>query len=213
MSEQPDLATAWEQAKKIILDEMGDFNRSLWEGVTLAKPLQLDGDTLVLGIPPGKMATGSLLTSTAHGQLVRDAASRALGRTVQVVLVEGTDAGAWEREKQRRETLRELAERQAELKRAAAATTATWAALYEEVGRIFGQTRDRRFPTSRAAMMAKALLATRDAEARAVEADPDATELHTQQLNRTLERIALLAEVPSTMAAVEYMRVKALKHE
>ena len=125
--------------------------------------------------------------------------------------VEGTDAGAWEREKQRRETLRSWPNARAELKRAAAGTTATWAALYEEVGDLRADARST-LPT-RAAMMAKALLATRDAEARAVEADPDAMELHTQQLNRTLERIALLAEVPSTMAAVEYMRVKALKHE
>lgn len=213
MSEQPDLAAAWEKAKKIILDEMGDFNRSLWEGATLAQPIQLDGDTLVLGIPPGKMAPGSQLTSTAHGQLVRDAASRALGRPVQIVLVEGTDAGAWEREKERQEARRTLAERQAERTRATAGTTATWAQLYEDVGEVFGQTRDRRYATSRAQMMAKALLATRDAEARAIAADPNATELHTQQLNRTLERIALLAEVPATMAAVEYLRVKALKKE
>jgi len=213
MSEQPDLTAAWEQAKKTLLDEMGDFNRTLWEGANLAQPIQLDGDTLVLGIPPGKMSVGSQLTSTAHGHLVRDAASRALGQQVQVVLVEGTDPGAWEREKERQEARRVLAERQAERTRATAGTTATWANLYEEVAEIFGQTRDRRYPTSRAAMMARALLAARDAEQRALAADPDATELHTQQLNRTLERIALLAEVPATMTAIEYMRVKALKKE
>ncbi len=99
-----------------------------------------------------------------------------------------------------------LAERQAARSRTSATAQAVWAELYEEVGKAFGATRDRRYATSRAAMFAKALLAACDAEQRAYEQEPDAAELHEQQLNRTLERVATLSEVPPTMVAIEYVR-------
>ncbi len=211
MSEQPDLNAIWEQAKQTILEDMGDFNRSLWDAANAAQPLALEGEDFVLGIAPGKMSVGSHLTSTANGPLVRNAVQRAVGRAVSVALIEGTDAGAWEREKDRRERRATLAERQAARSRASATAQAVWAELYEEVGKAFGATRDRRYATSRAAMFAKALLAACDAEQRAYEQEPEAAELHEQQLNRTLERIATLSEVPPTMVAIEYMRVKSLK--
>lgn len=213
MSEQPDLKAVWDRAKQIILEDMGDFNRSLWDAANTAQALALEGDTFVLGMPPGKMALGSHLTSVANGPLVRRSVARALGREVTVEVIEGTDPGAWEREKERREKRAQFAERQAATRRATAGVQAVWGSLYEEIGRIFGATRDRRYATSRARMMAKALLAVYEAEKKAFEADPDAGELHEQQLNRNLERIATLAEVPGTVAAMEYLRVKSLKKE
>ena len=117
----------------------------------------------------------------------------------------------WEREQERREARAQMAEQTAASRRAMAGTAATWTDLYDEVARIFGATRDRRFATARAAMMAKALLATAEVDRKAHEEDPGAEDLHRQQLNRTLERIAILAEAPATMIAVEYLRVKSRK--
>jgi len=213
MSEQPDLNAIWEQAKQIILAEMGDFKKGLWDGANAAQPLALDEDAFVLGLPPGQMSMGSQLTSTANGPLVRESVSRALGREVKVELVEGTDPAAWEREKERRELRIKLAERQATTRRARATAQGIWTELYEEIGRIFGATRDRRYATQRAAMMARALLATYEAERKAMDQEPDAAELHEQQLNRALERIATLAETTGTMAAVEYLRVKSMRRD
>ncbi len=208
MSEQPDLNAIWEQAKQSILDAMPDLNRSLWAGAQAAQPLALDGDTFVLGVPPGKMAQGSHLISTANGPMVRAAVSAAVGREVQIELVEGTDLGAWEREKERRELRIKLAERQAAARRATATAQGIWTELYEEVGKIFGATRDRRYATRRAGMMTRALGAIYEAERKATEQEPQAGEMHEQQLNRALERIATLAEVPGTFVAVEYLRMK-----
>ena len=144
---------------------------------------------------------------------MRESVSRALGREVKVELVEGTDPAAWEREKERRELRIKLAERQATTRRARATAQGIWTELYEEIGRIFGATRDRRYATQRAAMMARALLATYEAERKAMDQEPDAAELHEQQLNRALERIATLAETTGTMAAVEYLRVKSMRRD
>lgn len=213
MSEQHDLSAIWKQAREKLLDEMGDFNRSLWEAANAAEPLVLEEDTFVLGIPPGKMGLGSHLTSTANGPLVRRCVEAVLGRSVSVELVEGTDPRAWEREKERREVREQIAVREQQKARETAAARAIWTALYEEVGRLFGHVRDRRFPIARAQMFAKALLALRDAEEKAYGEEPGATEFHEEQLNRNVTRIATLADVPETVVAVEYLRVKRMKKE
>ncbi len=211
MSEEQDLDAIWEQVREKILDEMGDFNRSLWDAANAAEPLVLDDDTFVLGIEPGEMRLGSHLTSTANGPLVRQCVESVLGRSVEVELIEGTDAEAWEREQERRRVREEMVERRQQRQRETAGARAIWSQLYDDLGKMFGSARDRRFPTARAKMFGKALIAMRDAEEKAYEEDPDADDLHQEQLNRNVGRVATLAELPETVVAVEYMRVKRMK--
>lgn len=213
MSEQQDLNAIWEQARAKLLDAMGDFNRSLWDAANAAEPLALEEDTFVLGIPPGKMALGSHLNSTANGPLVRSCVQEVVGRPVNIELVEGTEPEAWEREKERRRIREEMAQRRQERERETAGARAIWGSLYEELGRLFGGVRERRFPVTRAKMFGKALLAMRDAESEAYAEEPDADEYHQEQLNRMVSRISTLAEVPETMVAVEYLRVKSMKKD
>jgi hypothetical protein len=211
MSEQQDLDPIWEQAREELLDRMGDFNRSLWDAANAAEPLVLDDETFVLGMPPGKMSLGSHLTSTANGPLVRQCVEEVVGREVEVELVEGTDPEAWEREKERRRLREEMAQKKQQRQRETAGARAIWGSLYEELGELFGSVRERRFPITRAKMFAKALLAMRDAEEKAYEEEPEAADTHEEQLNRNVDRIATLAEVPETVVAVEYLRVKRMK--
>jgi len=213
MSEQQDLSPIWEQAREKLLDGMGDFNRSLWDAANAAEPLALDGDVFVLGMPPGQMALGSHLTSTANGPLVRDCVAQVVGKPMQVELVEGTEPEVWDREKERRRLREKMAQRQQERARETAGAREIWGTLYEEIGQLFGSTRERRFPVIRAQRFAKALLAMRDAEEKAYEEEPNATETHEEQLNRNVSRIATLAEVPETMVAVEFLRIKRMKKD
>jgi hypothetical protein len=213
MSEQQDLDAIWQQAREKLLDEMGDFNRSLWDAANAAQPLMLDEDTFVLGIDPGKMGLGSHLTSTANGPLVRRVVEGVVGHPVHVELVEGTGPDAWEREKKSREVREQMAARQQQAMRETAGARAIWGGLYEELGQLFGSVRERRFPMVRAQMFAKALLAMRDAETRAIEQEPEAQQFHEEQLNRNITRIATLSDVPETIVAVEYLRVRRVKSD
>lgn len=211
MSETQDLDTLWEQSRERILDNMGDFNRSLWDAANAAVPLVLEDDVLVLGIPPGKMALGSHLNSTANAPLVRQSVEQVLDRPVQIELVEGTDPEAWEREKDRRRRREEMAARQQARARETAGARAIWGELYEDLGELFGSVRERRFAITRAKMFGRALLAMRDAEEKAWSEEPDAEDTHEEQLNRNIGRIADLAEIPEAVVAVEYLRVKRMK--
>lgn len=213
MSEEKNLDEVWEQAREKLLERMDGFNRSLWDAATEATPLALDEGVFVLGMPPGKMSLGSHLNSTANGPMVRQCIEDALGESIELELIEGTDAGAWEREKQRRETRERVATQRRQAAQETAGARAIWSRLHTRIGEIFGSARDRRFPTMRAQMLAKALLALRDMEVEALEEDPDAEELHEQELNRNIDRIAGFAEVPATFVAVEYLRVRRAKKD
>ncbi len=211
MSEEQNLDEIWEQAREKVLDRMDGFNRSLWDAANEAKALTFEDGVFVLGVPPGKMSLGSHLTSTANGPMVRQCVEDVLGESVELELIEGTDLEAWEKTKERREARAQIAERQREVARETAGARSVWSGLHERIGEIFGSARDRRFPLTRAEKLAKALLAVREMEQEALEEDPDAGELHERELNRNIDRIANLAEVPATFVAVEYLRLKRSK--
>lgn len=206
MSEPLDLKTAWQRVQQVLHE--GEINRSLWNAAALATPLTVEDDLLVLGFPPGNMREASYLTSTTNRQQVNRALEAVFGRRLTVETIEGTDEGAWQREKERRALAAEQAKSSFEARLLKGARVA-WAELYEEIGRTFGSARERRFPLSRARTLVQALKLTLQAEQKAREQEPNSDELHTQQLNRTIDRIAVLAELPATLVAIEYLRLKA----
>ncbi len=205
MSDQPDVRAIWDKFDELIHE--GDINRSLWDAAAIATPLELDGDLLVIGFAPGKMRDASYLTSGANRPLVMASLEEAVGRRVTLETIEGTDPEAWEREKARREMAIQQAQTAHE-SRLVKGAQIVWLDLYEEIGKTFGSARERRFPLSRARTLIKTLKLAVEAEEKARAEEPDNEELHTQQLNRTIDRIATFAELPGTMVAVEYLRAK-----
>lgn len=205
MRDQPDIRAIWDKFDELIHE--GDINRSLWDAAAVATPLELDGDLLVIGFAPGKMRDASYLTSGANRPLVMASLEEAVGRRVTLETIEGTDPEAWEREKARREMAIQQAQT-AHKSRLVKGAQIVWLDLYEEIGKVFGSARERRFPLSRARTLIKTLKLAAEAEEKARAEEPDNEELHTQQLNRTIDRIATFAELPGTMVAVEYLRAK-----
>lgn len=213
MAEERDLNDIWREAREVVIGLLDRADRQLFDAWEAVKPLVLDGDTFVLGVAPGGMAVASRLTSTARRPLVSQAVSQVIGRPVQLELIEGTEPEAWEREKERRARREQMAEERGRVARQTAGARAVWAELYEQLSKIFGASRERRFATVRAERFVEALRAVREAEQKARAADPDAEDVHEHQLNRNLERIATLADVPVTVVAIEYSRARSAKGE
>jgi hypothetical protein len=205
MSDQINLDKLWQQVQEHLHE--GDIDRSLWDAAAVAKPLVLEDDVLVLGLRPADMRHASYLTSTLQKPKVQDAVEAALGRRVDIETIEGTTLEAWEHEKERQVHRAERAEAQLRTRMAAAGAERIWGDLHEQVGKAFGAARDRRFPLSRARMVASALKAIREAEERAHEEEPEAGEAHDNQVNRALDRVAVFAEMPPTVVAIEYLRM------
>ncbi len=208
MSDQPDVKALWQTIQDVLHE--GDINRSLWDAAARAVPLTLEEDVFVVGFEPGKMREASYLTSGGNRPQVMAALERVVGRRVELHTVEGTTMAAWESEKTRREINVEQAQASYEARNLKGAR-ATWAQLYEAIGETFGGSRARRFAINRASTFVKALKVAIEAEEQARAEEPDLDDIHFQQLNRTLERIATLAELPPTVVAVEYLRLKATR--
>ena len=208
MSEQTDINAAWKRVQELLRE--GEINRSLWDAAETAKPLALEDDVLVLGFVPGQMRQASYLTADGNRPQMNTALEGVFGRRMRLETIEGADPGAWEREKQRRETLTQKSRATLEA-RQLKGSRVIWAELYEEIGKLFGTARERRFAINRARTLVKALDLTLDAEDRARAEEPDNEDAHFQQLNRTIDRIATFAELPASMVAVEYMRLRAAR--
>jgi len=208
MSEQPDLKATWQRVQDLLHE--GEINRSLWDAAAAAVPLTIEDDTLVLGFKPGQMREASYLTSGANRPQMNAALEGAFGRRVRLETIEGTDSEAWEREKQRREIAADQASATHDARQLRGARV-VWAELYESISKAFGTARERRFALSRARTLVQVLKLTVEAEQKARAEEPENDELHTQHLNRTIDRIATLAELPATIVAVEYLRLKAAK--
>ncbi len=206
MSEQMDLEELWKQAQEALVAE--DTSRSVWDAARAAVPIALEDEALVLGFTPLNMKHASYLTSTLNKPKVQNAVEHVLGRRVDIVTVEGDTVEAWEREKERQARRAEAAAARLRESVAAAGTELIWQELYEEIGKIFRSVRDRRFPLSRGKMVTTALKQVLDAEKRAHEEDPEGADVGNKAINRAIDRIATLAEMPATTVAIEYLRMR-----
>lgn len=206
MSGQMDLGELWQQVQEEL--HKGDINRSLWDAAAVATPLVLEEDVLVLGLAPVDMRHASYLTSTANRPQVQQAVATVLGRRVDIRTVEGTTVESWEHEKEREAYRAQTAEARLRSRMAAAGIEQIWADMHEGIGQAFGGARERRFALSRARMVASALRVVREAEGRVREADPEAGDVHEKEINRAIDRIAVLAEIPATIVAIEHLRMK-----
>lgn len=205
MSEQMDLQNLWQQIQEKLVAE--DTTRSVWDAARVAVPLALEEEVLALGFTPADMKHASYLTSTLNKPKVQNAIEKVLGRRVDVVTIEGATLEDWEQEKQRQVYRAESAAAQLRERVEAAGTEAIWQELYEEIGTTFRSARDRRFPLSRGKMVATALKELLDTEKRARDEDPEGTETRNMAINRAIDRIATLAEMPATTVAIEYLRM------
>jgi len=205
MSEPTDINAAWKRVQQALRE--GDINRSLWDAAEIAKPLTIEDDLVVLGFSPGQMRQASYLTADANRPQVNRALEAVFGRRMHLETVEGTDDGAWEREKQRRETTARKSKATLEARQLKGARI-IWAELSEEISKLFGAARERRFPINRARTLIRALNMTLEAEDRARAEEPEADEAHFQALNRIIDRIATFGELPALIVAVEYLRLR-----
>ena len=209
MSEQMNLEEMWQQVQEKLVAE--DTNRSVWDAARVAVPLALEEEVLALGFTPANMKHASYLTSTLNKPKVQNAIEKVLGRRVNVVTVEGATVEAWKQEKGREAHRAESAAAQLRERVAAAGTEAIWQELYDEIGNTFRSVRDRTFPLSRGKMVATALRQLLDSEKHAHDEDPEGTDVHNKAINRAIDRIAALAEMPATTVAIEYLRMRGAK--
>lgn len=210
MSEQEpelDLERLWKETNEILRE--GPINRALWDAAEAAKPLALDGDLLVLGLPASEFRHASYLQTDINRAKLRQILHARTGRFLDLRVIEGTTPEAWERTKQRERAAEEKA--LAGIRRAATykGAEAAWETANQEVSAIFTGVRARAYATVKARLLAKVFPVVLRAEQEARAQERGDEEAHERYLNRLLDRIATHVDLPPTAVALEYLRYAA----
>ena len=165
----------------------------------------IDDDTVVVGLQPAQMRFGSYIETGRNKAQLQQLLAQISGRHLDVRVIEGTTVAHWERIKQRESAGMQAATADVRARTAQKDARAIWNGGAEQIYEIFTGTRARARGTDLARLMGKSVVAMREVERAARQETPDDDELHSQQLNRIIDRVATYCSVPSTIVALEYL--------
>ncbi len=205
MAEDLDAQQLWEDMTQLLHE--GDLNPRLWDAVDAVTPLVVDQDTVIVGLEPAQMQHASYVATGQNKAHLQDLLEQVAGRRLDIRAISGTTVASWERTKQREAAGVEKAVAQAHTRTAQKGARDVWRQGLENVVEIFTGSRARARGTDLARLMAQALARrTYEVEQAAREEAPGDEELHDQQVNRIIDRIATYCNVSATVVALEYLR-------
>ena len=209
MSEEVNVKELWEQTRQMLHE--GPVNRALWDAAATVQPITIDQDTLILGLTAGQMQHASYLETAINKSRLQQILQTLTGRHLDLRVITGTAYDDWNRLKQREQASMDTTTATARARVAGQTIVNTWRDGAQEVINIFAGTRARARSIHLAQLLIKALPLIWEVEQRARQQDPEAEELHSQQLDRILERVATYCNLPPPVVALEYLRYRSAK--
>jgi len=196
---------AWEQVSSLLVKE--DVAPAVWEAARAAEALVVEEGTFVLGFSPANMRHASYLETSTTASIIRKLLKQVTGQDLQLRCIEGNTIEAWENVKAREQATVERLSGAVRQRSESRAAQGVWDELSEKVSAMCKEAIGSDLPLTSAKLVAGALPVIMEGEAAARKADPDATEVHERQLNRVLERLGTLCNLPATAVALEYLRL------
>jgi hypothetical protein len=200
-----DAATVWKSANAEL--HKGDLIPSLWEAAANATPIMIDGDVLVLGFPSAEIGLRSHLESAPNRARLRKIVSAVAGRDMEVRVVEGVTAEAWEAVKARESQTEALRGEKAEREFAARSQLVGWEQLRDQLNKQFADQASSRTPQLLAAYLVEVLPLVKKTYETVRESGTVTDEINERQLSRVIDKIAAQCNVPSTLVALELQRL------
>lgn len=171
--------------------------RTLYRALDALKPVLIEGETVVLGLPHEEYPLAGHLNAPNVRRWIEQYLGEAYGFQPNLVIIEGTTLADWQLHLRKQEELRKLSEQTARKQSQVSRAYTTWDSLYEQVGRKFAETSGRSFALNRARYLHEMVQMVREAlQKLPLESDQD-----ERQLNRVIERIATNSETPATLVA------------
>ncbi|MCX7599055.1 MAG: hypothetical protein N2512_09345 [Armatimonadetes bacterium] len=205
-SGQNDLEKLWQRVNEQL--RRGPVNRGLWDAALTAKPITIEGDLLVLGVPPREARYVSYLETAVNRRQVLEILHSITGRPLDFRVIEGTGLDDWERVKEVERLATERASAGLGAQVAARTSTEAWEQLGETLLKMFSGSA-LRYPLNLAQTFNRALAVVYETDFRVRAEDPENEALHDKHLNRICERLATHCELPATLVALEYLRYRA----
>ena len=206
MSQQPDLDQLWQQVNEAL--HRGPINRPMWEAAMAAKPLSVEGETLILGFEPKDMRHASYLETTVNRTRVQEILQARTGRRLDIKCIEGASLEHWQRTKERESETEARARASLEHIQAHGTSVRAWEDLNQRLVRLFSATEARRFPSVLAGMLVRALPMVFETDSQVRTSDPGAETIHNRELNRIFDKLGTYCDMAATQVALEFMRFR-----
>ncbi|MCW5938312.1 MAG: hypothetical protein KF884_07825 [Fimbriimonadaceae bacterium] len=195
----PDLAEVWSEVLPDI--RKGVTGVGVWAALNAAKPVTVEGTTLILGLPVTESELAGHLRLAQTRRLIETEVGRMLGSQLNLRVIDGTSLDDWETEKRRDEEKRRLQEQALVRAKQSVQASSSWEGIYEQLSRQFAATPNRSLPQNRAKFYIEAVALV----AQALQETPITDDMAERNFARCIERISQYSEVPSTLVAVRVL--------
>jgi hypothetical protein len=171
----------------------------LWRAMEAARPLAVEGDTLVLGYPASVAHEGGNLTDSRNSNVIERALEEEAGRPLRLRLIEGESLQDWETQKRRDEEGAAMMRAAQERRRREASAEQGWDGIAERLTRRYAEMPLRQLPQMQALYLEEAVDALAEAAGRLL--GPNAAEVDHRSFARVLDKVADRAQVPAPIIA------------
>lgn len=195
----------WLEAQEKVKDRV--VAPTLYRALELGVGIALDGDSFILGFSSADLPMASLLRSSQHRAIIQQCIGEVVGRKVRLVIIEGTTLEDYAQYKNqsaaRAATQTTVSARREEERKIIQA----WEEVGEHITRGYARLQFRQLPQSRAVFLRWAFGVLNKA-VNSMGYNDNSDEVQKRSFGRVLEKLATVVEVPSTMLAYEFFRLR-----
>jgi hypothetical protein len=171
----------------------------VWRAMEAARPLVVDGNTLVIGFSASHAHEGGLLQDSKTTNIIERALEEEAGRNLRLRMIEGETLEDWQACKRRDEQALALQKAAQERRQREASVEQGWDAITERLTRRYAEMPLRQLPQMQALYLQEAVEALADAARRLL--GENASEVDHRSFARVIDRVADRAQVPAAMVA------------
>jgi len=195
----------WLQAAEKVKDRV--IAPTLYRALELPTGITIDGDEFILGFSNQDLPMAGHLRSAQHKAIIDQCVSDIVKRKVRVKIIEGTtiqDYENYKRQQAARNATQTTISAQREHERQ---VLAAWDEVGEKITRAYARLNLRQLAQQRAQFMMDAFVVINQA-VKEMGYDDNADELQKRALARVFEKFATVVEIPSTMLAYEFLKLR-----
>ena len=195
----------WLQAAERVKDKV--IAPTLYRALESGVGLTMEGDYFVLGFSNADLPMAGHIRSSQNLPIVEQSLSEVTGKRVRLRVVEGTSLQAyedWKRMQAAAEASRTVLTDRREMERR---VEQTWEEVAEKISRNYARLQLRQLAQTRGKYIVQAFEIINEAVKQLNYSD-ESDEINKRSLARVFERLATVVEVPSSMLAYEFFRLR-----
>lgn len=206
MQGQTNIESIWNQVVDDV--KMKVIRPTLWRSMEMAAPIIMENGWFVVGFPPGSYHMSGNLSTGDHQNAIENAILQFTGQKLKLRIIEGDTLEDWTHAKFKDmhvERLREQARTRSDKE---SSTSQAWESLLEQISRRYAVAPLRGLPQGKARYLKEMLDSLIELMDEIMPIGTTSDEFNERALSRALEKIAQLTEVPSTLLALELIRMR-----